>query len=175
VDSEARLRAYISAWESYLRTKEVTAFENEATLQLLANFDDSLEVKAREIRAAELRKFVFSVEDDLYLAKVHDAVEALGRIPNVEGAKETLLVVLARIQTGHTGPVWIHEGDGEPTPDSSIVRQAIYGGFLHGDLLKREVNVTRHPTTINLALFGWISFVEGVCQVVYNMAKQSIS
>lgn len=176
MDSLTLVEAYVAAWNAFQKTKLITAVQNEKSLELLANFEDGIEVRSREIRASELRKFVLSKSDDLYLINVHDAVVELGKIPLSLDSKSTLEEVLDIIQNGNTGPVAIHEGEGQPpTPDSKIVREAIYGGFLHGDLSKRKITSSRNATSVNLAFFGWLSYTESVCEVMYSMCLETLA
>jgi hypothetical protein len=79
------------------------------------------------------------------------------------------------MQSGNTGLISIHEVEGaEPTPDSRIAREALCGGFLHGDTDKRDRNQHRNNMSINLALFGWLSYVESVCGVLYQMCWATV-
>ena len=169
------VRSFIHAWEGYQKTKSLTELANEKSLELLANFEVGIELKVREIRAAELRKFVLAKTDVLYLSRIHSAISNLAAISLDESSISTLEVILKNIQSGNTGPIAIHEAEGaEPTPDSRIVRDAIYGGFLHGDIDKRERNQHRNNMSINLALFGWLSYVESVCGVMYQMCLATV-
>jgi len=169
------IRAYMHAWDDYQKTKRLTELANEKSLELLANFVDGLELKVREIRAAELRKFVLTQSDELYLTRIHNAITNLGLIPLDHSSVATLEEILKNIQTGSTGPIAIHEADGaDATPDSKIVRDAIYGGFLHGDVAKRERTHHRNSMSVNLALFGWISYVESICGFMYQMCAATV-
>lgn len=169
------VRAFIHAWEDYQKTKSLTELANEKSLELLANFENGIELKVREIRASELRKFVLAKSDVLYLPRIHFAISNLGFVPLDESSIATLEDILENIQSGNIGPIAIHEAEGsEPTPDSKIVKDAIYGGFLHGDLDKRDRNQHRNNLSVNLALFGWLSYVESICDFMYQMCLVTV-
>ena len=171
----ALLSAFIQTFEYYQLSKNSRPIEPEHSISLLANPDEEAHVQIRIDRAAQMRKFTFSPRDSLYISKVIEALDRLqGNIVDSE-SQDNLSSLLEELRSGNVGPISINESQsGVSTPDSQIVRDAIHGLLLHGDMEKLNRHLSRHKSSINLALFSWLNASERLCHLVYAKAKATI-
>lgn len=166
--------AFVTTFEYYLEIKASQPIHDENSLNLFGSEDVDSEIRIRMSRLAAMRKFTFSKGDDLYLANVIRALLRLGLFEiDIESEKERF-VVLDDLHNGNVGPFTIHENEvSGGTPDTLIVKEALYGLLLHGDLDKLKSHLSRNKDSVNLALFSWLQISERVCQIPYIAAKRA--
>jgi hypothetical protein len=166
--------AFVATFEYYLEIKASQPIRDENSLNLFGSEDVDSEIRIRISRLAAMRKFTFSKGDDLYLANVIKALLRLGLFEIDIESEKKLFEVLDDLHDGNVGPFTIHENEeSDGTPDTLIVKEALYGLLLHGDLDKLKSHLSRNKESVNLALFSWLQISERVCQIPYIAAKRA--
>ena len=166
--------AFISTFEYYLAIKQSQPLKNENSLNLFGSADVDSEIRIRLGRLAAMRKFTFSKCDVLYVANIIKALQRLGELKLDPESEKELLKVLDDLHDGNVGPFIIQENEGfGSTPDTQIVRDALYGLLLHGDVNKLKSHLSRNKDAVNLALFSWLQMSERICHIPYSAAKKA--
>lgn len=127
---------------------------------------------ARLVRAMALRKFALAVQDDVYIPTVFDAFERCltdpAKVQDIRGARTRF--------DDLGGQITIHEG---PAPDDErtaprIIRDFIYGGFLHGDYEKHQRVKLRPDVTHDLSLWLFTTDVEQFMRRMRSLIRGSM-
>ena len=167
--------AFVSTFEYYQKIKASQPIVNENSLNLFGSEDVDNEIRIRLGRLAAMRKFTFSKRDTLHLANIIKALQRLGALELDRESEKEIFKVLDELHAGNVGPFTIHENEvSGPTPDTQIVKEALYGLLLHGDLAKLKSHLSRNKDAVNLALFSWLQTSERLCQIIYFAAKKAI-
>lgn len=176
LSAQERLQGFVHAYEVFKNSKLMDDLGNEATFQFFGEVSQAGALKIRLGWAIALRKFVLGKKDPYYLLKIHICIEDIGLVYLEPDSREQLKHLLYKLSHGQVGPISIHEHpNGEPTPDSQIVDDALNGVLLHSDPDKMNRHLARPEMTVHLSTYSWVLQAEVLCDLAYKLALETLS
>lgn len=122
----------------------------------------------RLVRAFALRKFVMAQGDHVHVYKILDVLRQLA--PEHAAAVQAIRDALPGLVNG--GGVFIGR-DGTELRAEDIIRDSLYGSYLHGDYDKWRRSRERHGLAEEHALWTWTSGAEDYVRRIANLARQA--